>query len=211
MIDHLVVATPDVAFTATVISADWGLDLTPGGAHVGRGTRNELTGLGGAVYLEVVGPDDNQPTPPHPRPFGVDDLTSPALVAWCARPTRPLPQVLDECRSLGIDLGDAAPMSRARPDGVLLQWHLTVPLLGPPHAGTVPFLIDWLDSPHPAAGLPHHCELQQLQLTHPQADQLAAVLAVLGGSPLVEVAAGAPSLTARILTPNGVKELSSVR
>jgi len=211
MIDHLVVATPDVAGTAAAISTEWGFDLTPGGAHVGRGTRNELTGLGGASYLEVVGPDDGQPTPPHPRPFGVDDLDAPALVAWCARPTRPLPEVLGECRALGIDLGDAAPMSRARPDGVLLQWHLTMPLLGPPHAGTVPFLIDWLDSPHPAAGLPHHCELQRLQLIHPQADVLRAVLAVLGGSPFVEVATGSPSLTASIRTPNGVKELSSVR
>lgn len=211
MIDHLVVATPDVEGTAAVLGRDWGLRLSPGGSHVGRGTRNELTGLGGATYLEVVGPDDDQPTPMHPRPFGVDDLDAPALVAWCARPVRPLPDVIASCRALGIDFGDAAPMSRARPDGVLLQWHLTVPLLGPPHHGTVPFLIDWLDSPHPAATLPHHCELTMLRITHPQADTLAAVLAELGGTPKLEIATGDAMLSATIATPNGVRELSSRR
>ena len=124
---------------------------------------------------------------------------------------RPLPDVIASCRALGIDFGDAAPMSRARPDGVLLQWHLTVPLLGPPHHGTVPFLIDWLDSPHPAATLPHHCELTMLRITHPQADTLAAVLAELGGTPKLEIATGDATLSATIATPNGVRELSSRR
>ncbi|MEN9645225.1 MAG: hypothetical protein RL238_1894, partial [Actinomycetota bacterium] len=150
MIDHLVLATPDVAATAATIADDWGLALTPGGAHVGRGTRNELTGLGGATYLEVVGPDAQQPDPPFPRPFGVDDLTEAALVAWCARPTRSIDEVVARCAALGIDLGAAAAMSRARPDGVLLEWRLTMPLLGHPHDGTAPFLLDWLASPHPA-------------------------------------------------------------
>ena len=207
MIDHLVLATPDVPATAGQVQQTWGVELTPGGSHVGRGTRNELTGLGGATYLEVVGPDPSQPDPPFARPFGVDALRSASLVAWCARPARPLPEVLAAIAALGLDLGEAAEMSRARPDGVLLQWQLTFPLLGPPHDGTVPFLIDWLDSPHPAAGLPHEAELTSLRLTHPAAELLIAVLAEIGTSPIIEVVNGPASLSATVHTARGVVTL----
>jgi hypothetical protein len=211
MIDHLVLATPEVARTADELAADWGLALTPGGAHVGRGTRNELTGLGGTTYLEVVGPDEQQPDPPFPRPFGVDDLTDATLVAWCARPVRPLEEVVARCAALGIDLGPAADMSRARPDGVLLAWRLTMPLIGAPHDGTAPFLIDWLASPHPTASLPHECRLAMLQIAHPDADVLRAVLAEIGTSDALEVHSGPTSLRAEIDTPNGRRVLGVSR
>ncbi|MBI4935436.1 MAG: VOC family protein [Actinobacteria bacterium] len=203
MIDHLVLATPDVPATAAEIRASWGIELAPGGSHVGRGTRNELTGLGGATYLEVVGPDPTQPDPALPRPFGVDDLPTASLVAWCARPRRALPDVLNAIAALGMDLGGAMEMSRARPDGVLLQWQLTFPLLGPPHLGVVPFLIDWLDSPHPALDLPHEATLASLHLTHPEADMVNAVLAEIGASSIIEVAEGPASLSAAVHTPRG--------
>lgn len=211
MIDHLVLATPDVARTAADLADDWGHALTPGGAHVGRGTRNELTGLGASTYLEVVGPDEQQPDPPFPRPFGVDDLAEATLVAWCARPTRSLDDVVARCAALGIDLGAAAEMSRARPDGVLLEWRLTMPLLGPPHDGTAPFLIDWLTSPHPTASLPHDCRLIALHLTHPDAALLRAVLGEIGDTRGIEVGDGLPSLHAVIDTPRGRRELGVSR
>lgn len=207
MIDHLVLATPDVPATAADVRVSWGIELTPGGSHVGRGTRNELTGLGGATYLEVVGPDPTQADPPFSRPFGVDSLAGASLVAWCARPRRALPEVLGAIAALGLDLGGATEMSRARPDGVLLQWQLTFPLLGPPHMGTVPFLIDWLDSPHPARDLPHEATLASLHLTHPEADMVIAVLAEIGSSSVVEVAAGPASLSAVVHTPRGTVTL----
>jgi Glyoxalase-like domain len=207
MIDHLVLATPDVAATAAAIGGGWGIALTPGGSHVGMGTRNELTGLGGSTYLEVVGPDDGQPDPAGPRPFGIDDLTEPRLVAWCARPRRRVEDVVAAASALGIDLGGVAEMSRRRPDGVLLQWRLTFPLLSPPFSGTVPFLIDWLESPHPTASLPHDCELLELQITHPQADLVRAVIAEVGAMSRTSVSAGTAGLAAQVRTPNGVVSL----
>ena len=179
-----------------------------GGAHVGLGTRNELTGLGGTTYLEIVGPDDAQQAPGFPRPFGVDDLATAALVAWCARPTRALADVLAALAAEGIELGAATEMSRLRPDGVLLQWQLTFPLLQPPHLGTLPFLIDWLQSPHPAASLPHAAALRRLTITHPQPELVRTVLAAVGSSDLVPVEAGAASLHAALTTPRGPVEFS---
>jgi hypothetical protein len=207
MIDHLVLATPDVAATAAAIGEEWGIALTPGGSHVGLGTRNELAGLGGASYLEVVGPDAGQPAPTGPRPFGIDDLAGAGLVAWCARPRRRLENVIAAASALGIDLGGVAEMSRRRPDGVLLEWRLTFPLLLPPFLGTVPFLIDWVQSPHPAESLPHECELLALHITHPQADLLRAVIAEVGTGARATVAVGAAGITAEIRTPRGVVTL----
>jgi hypothetical protein len=204
MIDHLVLATPDVAATAAQVRDEWGIAVVAGGSHTGRGTRNELTGLGGSTYLEIVGPDAEQADPPFPRPFGVDLLVAPALVAWCARPTRRLAEVVAALGALGLDLGDVAEMSRRRPDGVELQWQLTFPLLGPPHEGTLPFLIDWLDSPHPTASLPQDASLTFLHLTHPDADLLRAVLAEIGSSDVVAVEQGEAALAADIWTPRGV-------
>ncbi len=212
MIDHLVLATPNVRATAERVAHDWGIHLTPGGSHEGAGTRNELTGLGGRTYLEVVGPDDDQPEPgghptAGPRPFGIDDLTEARLVAWCVRPARRLDDVATAVAAFGVDLGGVAAMSRRRPDGVLLEWRLTFPLLGEPHRGTLPFLIDWADSPHPATTLPHECTLVSLCVTHPNPQLVRAVIAEVGDLWLVEVSEGCASLAATVRTPNGVVTL----
>lgn len=209
VIDHLVLATPDVDATSAQIRSEWGVTVVAGGSHSGRGTRNELTGLGDNTYLEIVGPDAAQPEHDDPRPFGVDHLTQPTFVAWCARPAQPLGDVLSRLAAVGIDLGPAAEMSRMRPDGVQLDWQLTVPLLGEPHHGTLPFLIDWLDSPHPSSSLPHDAQLISLHITHPQADMVGALLEEIsrgttGPSTTIELEAGPARLRAEVSTPRGV-------
>jgi len=203
MIDHLVLATPDVTATAADITSR-GITLVRGGSHVGRGTRNELAGLGAGSYLEVVGPDSEQPTPPLARPFMIDDLTEAVLLTWCARPSRPLEVVIDELGALGIRVGNPTPMGRLRPDGVLLRWRLTEPLLGPPHGGVLPFLIDWLDSPHPSQSLSNESSLESLELRHPDAPMLRAALAVIGDDARLVVEEGTPRLRARVRAARGV-------
>lgn len=203
VIDHLVLATPDVAATSATLATRWGIDIAPGGQHVGLGTRNALTGLGGGSYLEVVGPDADQPQPAQPRPFGIDDLHEPTLVAWCARPTRPIPDILADFSVLGITAGPVASMSRQRPDGVLLEWKLTFPLLGHPYHGTVPFLIDWLESPHPTASLPEGAHLRLLRLSHPQPGLLRAAIAAVGHDDRIEIVEGEAGLAASFDTPGG--------
>ena len=207
MIDHLVLATPHLETTAAEVSATWGIPLTPGGSHVGLGSRNELTGLGDGAYLEVVGPDVMQPVPAAPRPFGIDTLATARLVTWCARPTRPLHEVIADAAAAGIQVGAPTAMSRRRPDGVLLEWQLTPPHLDEPHHGVLPFLIDWLQSPHPTASLPHEATLTTLRLTHPRPDLVRAFVEILGGDPRIEVAEGPAGATAHIATPTGIAQL----
>ncbi|MTD57400.1 VOC family protein [Amycolatopsis pithecellobii] len=175
MLDHLVYATPDLDGTVAQLRGR-GLPLSPGGQHAGRGTRNFLAGLGGARYLEVIGPDPEQPEPAEPRPFGIDLLTSARLVTWAARVTS-LPNALVRAGAAGYELLGPVPMSRRRPDGVVLEWELAFP---PDGDGVVPFLIDWHGSPHPAESLDHGVRLESLRAVHPDPGLIARRLAAVG-------------------------------
>jgi hypothetical protein len=207
-IDHLVVAGPELAGLAADIASRYGVSPIPGGAHPGRGTRNELLGLGEGRYLELIGPDPEQPPPRGGRPFGVDAVSQPALVTWCARPQRPIHDVVVDAAAAGFDLGPVVAMSRARPDGVLLQWHLTITPLVSDHEGTMPFLIDWGSSPHPSASLPGGLELVELILETREPSKLRELLTIVGDFDDVTVEPGnVARLRARLRTPLGELEL----
>jgi hypothetical protein len=147
VIDHIVYATPDLEATVTDLGSRTGIELTPGGRHVGHGTRNYLAGLGDGAYLEVIGPDLEQPPAESPWPFGVDTLDAPVLVAWAVR-VNDMDAALRAARTNGWDPGSAAAMGRLRPDGVQLTWMLT------PWTSPHPFLIDWGRTPHPSESAP---------------------------------------------------------
>ena len=75
------------------------------------GTRNALLSLGPGTYLEIIGPDPEQPTPAQPRPFGIDDLKEPRLVTWAAK-GKELEQFASEAGRGGVKLGEAGKASR---------------------------------------------------------------------------------------------------
>ena len=201
-LDHLVYATPDLAQTVNEITDTWGVTPTPGGAHDGLGTRNALLALGRGAYLEIIGPDLEQPDPIGPRPFGVDQVSEPTLVTWAAAVPH-LELWLAWCEHRRIDPGPWMAMQRTKPDGTVLQWRLTLP---PEEGdGTIPFLIEWPGTT-PAADAATGVELLEFSITHP--DQ--RVDARLREYALdVPVARGPASLRATLLTPNGLVELQS--
>ena len=123
MLDHLVYGTPDLAATTADLAAA-GLTLSPGGPHVGLGTRNALAALGDGAYLEVIGPDPEQPEPDGDRPFAVDRLIEPRLLTWAIR-VDDLDVAVSTAIEIGYDPGPIAAMSRRRTDGVVLNWRLT--------------------------------------------------------------------------------------
>ncbi|EST34308.1 VOC family protein [Streptomyces roseochromogenus] len=199
LLDHLVYATPDLAATVADFTRRTGVAPAPGGAHVGLGTRNYLVGLGGPCYLEIIGPDPEQPDPARPRPFGIDQLPAPSIVTWAICPPD-LDATVTAARSAGESTGPIRAMSRQRPDGTLLEWRLTLD----ESAGVVPFLIDWGTTAQPAAGLPS-VTLLAMSASAPNPSKVHRQLIALGTDlPLAE---GPDSLTIRIDTPAGVLDL----
>jgi hypothetical protein len=204
VIDHLVYGTSDLARTVARL-ADLGIALSPGGQHVGLGTRNHLADLGGGAYLEVIGADPEQPAPAQPRPFGIDALAGERLITWAAR-TDAIDEAVAAARAGGHDPGPAREMRRDRPDGVRLAWRLTAPP-APELDGLVPFLIDWADTPHPAASAARGARLVELRASHPEAAAVTSWLDALGVRADLAVTAGPRTFTAVLQTPAGTVEL----
>lgn len=202
-IDHLVYATPDVDETVEALNELLGVRAVTGGSHPGRGTRNALIGLGPRCYLEIVGPDLAQPAQPGPRWFLIDSLKAPRLVAWAVRDAG-LEERCKEAALASLAVGPIVEGSRRRPDGQLLSWRFTDPMVRPAD-GVVPFFIDWGTGPHPADLLPQEARLIELRVQHPESDPLAFVK-TLGTSASVFSAEPA-NLSATLETPRGAVNL----
>ena len=203
MLDHLVLATPDVDSTSDWFAATTGVHPSVGGPHVGRGTRNTLCSLDDDTYLEIIGPDPDQDEPPTPRPFGVDHVTSPTLVTWCVH-VHGISSVVDHWARRGLVFTEPAPMSRRVPGG-LLEWSLAYPTIDNP-GGIVPFVIDWGNSEHPAAVSARGCALARLSATHPEPEAVARWLHIIGAE-LDVVEGPQASLHATIEGPGGSIDL----
>ena len=205
-VDHLVYTTPDLELGIRAIEKLTGVHASAGGQHPGLGTRNALIALGSATYLEIIGPDPDQPAPHGARRFGIDGLKAPRLLTWVAKGTDLAPFV-DRARANGVRLGDVIAGSRRRPDGVLLSWRYTDPnvIL---EERLVPYFIDWGTSPHPATTAAPGLSLRALRAEHPDPERMARILKQLGLD--LPVRRGAkPSLIATIDSPKGRIELRS--
>ncbi|MFF8480582.1 VOC family protein [Streptomyces antibioticus] len=198
-LDHIVLATPDLAATVAEFARRTGVVPAPGGVHIGFGTRNCLVGLGGGAYLEILGPDPEQSAPAGPRPFGVDGLDSARTITWAISPSD-IDATVATVRVHGYDPGDVREMSRRRPDGTLLEWRLTDG--GTPHpSGLVPFLIDWADAVHPSASDLPLTPLLELTATAPDPEEVRPVLSALGTD--LVIGEGPAGFSFTLDTPNG--------
>jgi hypothetical protein len=203
-LDHLVYAAPHLEEVVAEAATRLGVEPSPGGHHIGLGTRNALLALGEGAYLEIIGPDHDQGDPEVPRPFGIDLLDGPRLVAWALR-VADLDAAIAAARSTGIDPGDAYAMARATPNGGTLRWRLTFPTgAGPVHS--VPFLIEWGDERHPARTAAAGARLVSLRGEHPDPAGLSTAVNALGAS-LAVTAAPEPRLVAVLEGPGGQWEL----
>jgi len=203
-VDHLVYATPELQVGIDRIESALGLRATPGGQHPGRGTRNALLSLGPGTYLEIIGPDPEQPSPAQPRPFGIDNLKEQRLVTWAAK-GQELEHLASEAGRGGVKLGEVISGSRQRADGVVLFWRYTDPrtvVAG----GIVPFFIDWGKTPHPASTATQGALLIGLRGEHPDSEQVQKTLNRLGLDLRVQPGPRA-TLIATVSGPRGRVEL----
>ncbi len=201
-IDHLVFAGPSLREALAVARDRLGVRPAPGGQHRGLGTCNWLADLGGGAYLEIIGPDPAQPDPGSPRPFDIDRLREPKLVAWALRSTD-IDTDVAEAAAAGLDLGSVTSMRRERPDGQLLHWQLT-----PPRTDLIPFVIDWGATEHPTVSLEEGHRLVGLRLETSEPAPLRRALEVLGVDGVDVVEAPGARMVAAVETDGAMCELS---
>jgi hypothetical protein len=206
VIDHIVYGVPRRLAQAVA----WFAGLTEaqparGGSHEGMGTANFLIGLGAGAYLEIIGPDPDQPQPVGGRWFGIDRLTTPRIVTWAIR-TADIDGSVAAARALGYDPGQPTTMTRRSDAGGVLQWRLTPPQIEL-NDGLVPFLIDWGCTPHPTSRDLPGTRLISWTAIHPTPGILPGPLAALGCQ--LEIAAGdRPELIAVIEGHRGLVTLT---
>lgn len=206
-LDHLVFATPDVNETVAFFFDELGVRASAGGKHLGWGTHNALASLGDGRYLEIVGPDPDQPDPEQARPFAIDDLDGPRLMTWAISVPDAAAARLVAIEA-GYDPGAANPMTRGTADGGVLRWSLTQPPLGP-DGGILPFVIEWgPGTPHPSGTAIGGLTLGAFAAVHPHAEGLNNKLAALG-APLTVRTGPSPCLSAVLRGPHGEYELRS--
>ncbi len=205
-LDHLVVTAASLENGVEWVEAILGVPLQAGGAHPRMGTHNALLRLGESTYLEVLTPDPAAPPPHRPRWFALDSMSpdaAPGLATWAAR-TADVRRAVEECPS---GYGGIEPMSRGPH-----QWLMTLTPDGSlAGGGAMPFLIEWVSSPHPASTLiDRGCSLSRLELYSPEAGALGVALACVGlerDSVIKVRSAEAVRLVAHIDTPGGTKVL----
>ena len=134
-----------------------------------------------------------------------DDILfdDPGLVGFAVRPAddETIEDLVDRCFDTGYDPGPINDMSRQAPNGDLLAWVLTFP-----SSPTLPFIIDWGDTPLPSTTQPGGVELESFAVHHPLPFSVMGPLAALGLD-IVVVAASRAALTATITGPGGSAEL----
>ena len=207
-LDHLVLATHDLAQGATWVEYHLGVPLSHGGAHATMGTHNRLLRLGPSLYLELIAIDPHAPAPERPRWFALDTASMqariaerPRLVHWVASCT----DIAVESAACPEPLGEITQMRRGN-----FEWLITVPADGHlPGDGLLPTLIEWRAPRHPAASLPDAgCALLKLEGFHPDPLPIRATLASLGLDRVIAIYPGTDiELLAYLETPLGLREL----
>ncbi|MCU9839001.1 VOC family protein [Ruegeria sp. WL0004] len=197
-LDHFAVAGATLEEAAVHVEEALGVAMQPGGRHARFGTWNRLLGLADGLYLEAIAIDPDAPPPDRPRWFNLDRFQgAPRLTNWIC-------QVPDLDAALaGLPQGAGAPVDLERG---ALRWRMAVPATGIlPYDDRFPALIQWQGALHPAAMLaPSGCALERLIVTHPQAEDLAALC---GPLQRVVFEPGASGLRAEIRTPHGLRHL----
>ncbi|MEO0442001.1 MAG: VOC family protein [Pseudomonadota bacterium] len=192
-IDHIILAVPDLKEGSAEMGETLSVEPTSGGAHPDLGTANSLVGLGDGIYLEIIGPADNNNSGKFAESLA--KLRQPELIGF-AMQARDLEAVRAAAIAGGIAVGEIRAGSRRTPDGAMLQWR-TMSIADPAYAFLVPFFIDWGETPHPSATSVAGPQLITWEVGHPDPAGLQTIYDRLGIA--IEVAtATRPFLRAQI-------------
>ena len=97
--------------------------------------------------------------------MGSSLVTEPTITRWCIK-SNDLDHTAAIIATHDPGLAKTHHGSRVRTDGSLLEWDMILPQAAP-LVELVPFAVEWGTSIHPTATLPNFCQLDRLELRHP--------------------------------------------
>lgn len=196
-LDHIMYAAADLAAGVDYLRQLTGIEAAYGGSHEGAGTCNALASFGADQYLEIIAPDPQQESG-GTMAEELLQLKQPILRTWAAA-VSDFDPILVPVSQAGFG-HRVINMSRQRPDGVELAWQILF-ITGHAFGLAMPFFINWLDSPHPAATAPPGMSLQAFNVSHPAGERLAEFFRAVDLE--VNCSVGEPAMQAQLLTPRG--------
>lgn len=203
-IDHFAIGADALDQGVAAMETKLGVTVPRGGKHDAMSTHNCVMQSGNESFFELIAIDPDAPADPgRVRWFTLDDPSTKAKLAERPRAlcwvvgTDDLDAVI---AASPVDLGEVVLFTRGD-----RSWRLTVPKDGHlPMGGLLPAFIEWSPGPHPSTGQQDlGVTLDKVQLTHPNPDELSAILKTLQVDHLAQVSAGDASLSFAVNTPDG--------
>lgn len=204
-IDHIVYAVPDLLKATKTLEQNLGVDISPGGKHLDKGTHNTVLNLGNEIYLELIAADPNNQNVNAPRWMGVDLVDEPRVTRWSIK-TNDLDGDIQIMNKYDSKLAQQFSGSRKKADGTMLNWGMALPL-ATPLIEIAPFITDWKDTIHPTQSMPLQCKLVSISFSHPEPDRVRSLYMGLGIERHIEQGPN-PIITLEIDSPNGLVKLS---
>lgn len=179
-IDHLVVASPDLARDIDRCRAV-GIEVVAGGSHLNGGTENAVIPLADDTYIELLAVTDSDLASGNRSAQAVlEAMECDNRLATFAVRVADIDHSQRMAHKQGVELSEPEPRSRIRPDGEQLRWRAAYP-----EAPGLPFLIqdetardERIPRPHETAN--KALSMECLVLTGDFSTEPAVGLAALG-------------------------------
>lgn len=207
VIDHIVLAAPDLDEAMGEFEKKTGLAATIAGTIKGLGIKCARISFTDSSYLEIIAPDPKGPGPIGEliKSKGIKELT-PFHFAIRSRRAEALK---DEVTKFGYT-PDHITMFGAKPDGTPRKWEMLY-LYGHKIGGACPYFINWANSDHPCATLPVVGKLKKVVIRAPEDDPVHKLLAHVGVDGISVEIGDKPKLAVSFSSPEGTVKFSTHR
>jgi len=200
ILDHIIYSVPNLNEGSLDLTAQLGIEPTPGGKHTHIATENRLFSLGNRQYFEILGPQVGiERLDPFTSSIAAQE--GPDLLTFCLE-VDDLEAIAKLGDQLGLEVSEITEGSRMTPSGEVLNYR-ALHLYSPEFKGLIPFFIDWQGSFHPAEMAATGAKLVSFSVSHKNAQRLAEIYKALEVGVTIQEAE-TPSIRVEISSDSGL-------
>jgi hypothetical protein len=205
VIDHIVLAAPDLEEAMGEFEKKTGLATTIAGTIKGLGIKCARISFTDSSYLEIIAPDPKGPGPIGEllKSKGIKELTP---FHFAIRSKR-AEELKDEVTKFGYT-PDHITMFGAKADGTPRKWEMLY-LYGHRIGGACPYFINWANSDHPCATLPVVGKLKKVVIRASEDDPVHKLLAHVKAEGITVEVGDKPKLAFSFSSPEGTVKFST--